>query len=102
MVSKALDRLCEEPQHSFNKFFRRGWPALANFFILPKQFEPGRAAGACADYTRLPRAGKRNCRNGPTRWDHAASLCSAPSTHRLRKKREANCSCLISVSALTE
>jgi hypothetical protein len=46
MVSKALGWLCEEPQHSFtlNKFFRRGWPGLANFFLLPKQLELGRAA----------------------------------------------------------
>ncbi|HZL25970.1 MAG TPA: hypothetical protein VFC39_05515 [Acidobacteriaceae bacterium] len=46
MVSKALGWLCEEPEHSFtlNKFFRRGWPGLANFFLLPKQLELGRAA----------------------------------------------------------
>jgi len=45
-VSKALGWLCEEPEHSFtlNKLFRRGWPGLANFFLLPKQLELGRAA----------------------------------------------------------
>ncbi len=46
MVSRALTWLCEEPQHSFtlNKFLRRGWPGLANFFLLPKLLELGRAA----------------------------------------------------------
>ena len=46
MVSKALGWLCEEPVHSFtlNKIFRRGWPGLADFFLLPKQLELGRAA----------------------------------------------------------
>ena len=36
VVSKALGWLCEEPEHSFtlNKIFRRGWPGLADFFLL--------------------------------------------------------------------
>ena len=46
MVSKALAWLCEEPDHSFtlNFVFRRGWPGLADFFLLPKQLTLGRAA----------------------------------------------------------
>ena len=53
VVSKALGWLCEEPEHSFtlNKIFRRGWPGLANFFLLPKQLNwagpRGRLKGAC-------------------------------------------------------
>jgi hypothetical protein len=45
-VYNALTWLCEEPLHSFtlNRFFRRGWPGLANFFLLPKLLELGRAA----------------------------------------------------------
>jgi hypothetical protein len=35
-VSRALAWLCEEPDHSFtlNMVFRRGWPALADFFLM--------------------------------------------------------------------
>ena len=46
MVSSALAWLCEEPDHSFtlNMVFRRGWPGLADIFLLPKQFTLGRAA----------------------------------------------------------
>ena len=46
MVSKALAWLCEEPDHSFtfNMVLRRGWPGLADFFLLPKQLTLGRAA----------------------------------------------------------
>jgi len=46
MVSRALTWLCEEPDHSFtfNMVFRRGWPGLADFFLLPKQLTLGRAA----------------------------------------------------------
>ena len=46
MVSKALAWLCEEPDHSFtlNFVFRRGWPGLADFFLLPEQLTLGRAA----------------------------------------------------------
>jgi hypothetical protein len=46
MVGRALTWLCEEPDHSFtfNTVFRRGWPGLANFFLLPKQLTLGRAA----------------------------------------------------------
>src|SRR5208282_6886454 len=32
-----------------------------------------------ADYTADPPAGNKNCRKGPTRSAHAASLCCAPS-----------------------
>jgi hypothetical protein len=48
MLSRALTWLCEEPDHSFtlNMVFRRGWPGLANFFLLPRQLELGRAARA--------------------------------------------------------
>jgi len=44
-VYNALIWLCEEPRHSFtfNLYFRRGWPGLANFFLLPKPFTLGRA-----------------------------------------------------------
>jgi hypothetical protein len=61
MVSKALGWLCEEPEHSFtlNKIFRRGWPGLANFFLLPKQLELGRAARPPLDHAVT-------CRPGPT------------------------------------
>ena len=46
MVGQALTWLCEEPEHSFtfNNIFRRGWPGLASFFLLPKQLTLGRAA----------------------------------------------------------
>ena len=46
MVGRALTWLCEEPAHSFtfNNIFRRGWPGLASFFLLPKQLTLGRAA----------------------------------------------------------
>jgi hypothetical protein len=46
MVSRALAWLCEEPDHSFtfNMVLRRGWPGLADFFLLPKQLTLGRAA----------------------------------------------------------
>ena len=46
MVSKALAWLCEEPDHSFtfNMVLRRGWPGLADFFLLPQQLTLGRAA----------------------------------------------------------
>ena len=47
-VSEALAWLCEEPLHSFtfNGVLRRGWPALADFFLLPKPLTLGRAARA--------------------------------------------------------
>jgi len=46
MLSQALTWLCEEPDHSFtfNMILRRGWPGLADFFLLPKQLTLGRAA----------------------------------------------------------
>jgi hypothetical protein len=61
MVSKALGWLCEEPEHSFtlNKIFRRGWPGLSNFFLLPKRLELGRAArtlGRCLFWGAWPRS----------------------------------------------
>jgi hypothetical protein len=45
-VSSALAWLCEEPNHSFtlNMVYRRGWPGLADLFLLPKQLTLGRAA----------------------------------------------------------
>jgi len=41
------------------KLFRRGWPGLANFFLLPKQLELGRAARPPLDHAVT-------CRPGPT------------------------------------
>jgi hypothetical protein len=45
-ASRALTWLCAEPDFSFtfNKVFRKGWPGLADFFLLPKPFTLGRAA----------------------------------------------------------
>ena len=45
-VRQTLAWLCEEPELSFtlNAVYRQGWPGLANFFLLPKQFRLGRAA----------------------------------------------------------
>lgn len=45
-LSQALTWLSEEPDHSFtlNMVFRRGWPGLADFLLLPKPWALGRAA----------------------------------------------------------
>lgn len=45
-VRQTLAWLCDEPERSFtfNAVLRRGWPALASFFLLPKQLRLGRAA----------------------------------------------------------
>ncbi len=68
MVSKALGWLCEEPEHSFtlNKIFRRGWPALADFFNCPSGLNwatpRGRLIGACfREAWRLSEMGERTC-----------------------------------------
>lgn len=46
LLSRGLAWLREEPDNSFtfNKLLRKGWPGLANFFLLPKPLELGRAA----------------------------------------------------------
>lgn len=45
-LSQALAWLCEPPQGDFtlSRIMRRGWPGFANFVLLPKQLELGRAA----------------------------------------------------------
>jgi len=46
MLSQGLAWLCEPPQSSFtlSALLRRGWPGFADFVLLPKQLELGRAA----------------------------------------------------------
>jgi hypothetical protein len=43
MISEPLTWLCEEPRHSLiaNRIVRKGWPDLANFFLLPRPLELG-------------------------------------------------------------
>jgi hypothetical protein len=45
-LSQALAWLCEPPQgeSTLRWILRRAWPGFANFVLLPKQLELGRAA----------------------------------------------------------
>jgi hypothetical protein len=45
-LSQALAWLCEPPQGdlTLSWILRRAWPGFANFVLLPKQLELGRAA----------------------------------------------------------
>ena len=70
------DRFKDKPL-IYQTLFKSVASLVLGLFKIPE--EASAADGRCQSW-RMFVVGYKNCRKGPTRWDQAASLCSAPST----------------------